>query len=150
MGHMGTSQVAQAGRDAVLGMAAILVPADMPRLLAALDELSNFPDEDVRQSVVIMLAGLTGLLSQKSCTEMLLPRIMRLLQDNAYLVRKVSNPPSTLKVPGSNLMSPLDGHVPSKCNCKVWSYKSQLAKLEYIGRGRLIKVSSAGVCHCPC
>ena len=71
-------------------MAAILVPADMPRLLAALDELSNFPDEDVRQSVVIMLAGLTGLLSQKSCTEMLLPRIMRLLQDTAYLVRKVS------------------------------------------------------------
>ena len=83
-------QVAQAGRDAVLGMAAILVPQDMPRLLAALDELSNFPDEDVRQSVVIMLAGLTGLLSQKSCTELLLPRIMRLLQDNAYLVRKVS------------------------------------------------------------
>jgi len=83
------AQVAQAGRDAVLGMAAILVPADVPRLLAALDELACFPDEDVRQSVVIMLAGLTGLLSQRSCTEMLLPRVMRLLEDNAYLVRKV-------------------------------------------------------------
>lgn len=70
-------------------MAAILVPADVPRLLAALDELAMFPDEDVRQSVVIMLAGLTGLLSQRSCTEMLLPRVIRLLQDSAYLVRKV-------------------------------------------------------------
>ena len=73
-------------------MASILVPADVPRLLAALDELACFPDEDVRQSVVIMLAGLTGLLSQKSCTEMLLPRVMRLLEDNAYLVRKVTSP----------------------------------------------------------
>lgn len=69
-------------------MAAILVPADVPRLLAALDELACFPDEDVRQSVVIMLAGLTGLLSPRSCTEMLLPRVMKLLEDNAYLVRK--------------------------------------------------------------
>ena len=76
----------------MLGMASILVPADVPRLLAALDELACFPDEDVRQSVVIMLAGLTGLLSQKSCTEMLLPRVMRLLEDNAYLVRKVTSP----------------------------------------------------------
>lgn len=84
-------QVAQAGRDAVLGMAAILVPADVPRLLAALDELACFPDEDVRQSVVIMLAGLTGLLSPRSCTDLLLPRVMKLLEDNAYLVRKVSN-----------------------------------------------------------
>lgn len=84
------TQVAQAGRDAVLGMAAILVPADVPRLLAALDELACFPDEDVRQSVVIMLAGLTGLLSQRSCADLLLPRVMKLLEDNAYLVRKVS------------------------------------------------------------
>ena len=83
-------QVAQAGRDAVLGMAGILVPADVPRLMAALDELALFPDEDVRQSVVIMLAGLTGLLSQSSCTDMLLPRVMRLLEDSAYLVRKVA------------------------------------------------------------
>lgn len=83
--------MAQAGRDAVLGMAAILVPADVPRLLAALDELVCFPDEDVRQSVVIMLAGLTGLLAQRSCTELLLPRVMRLLEDNAYLVRKVGS-----------------------------------------------------------
>ena len=77
-------------------MAAILVPADMPRLLAALDELSHFPDEDVRQSVVIMLAGLAGLLSQKNCTDLLLPRIMRLLQDSAYLVRKVGCSCTTL------------------------------------------------------
>ena len=88
--HLSLMQVAQAGRDAVLGMAAILVPADVPRLLAALDELACFPDEDVRQSVVIMLAGLTGLLSQRSCADLLLPRVMKLLEDNAYLVRKVS------------------------------------------------------------
>lgn len=67
------------------------MPADVPRLLAALDELACFPDEDVRQSVVIMLAGLTGLLSQRSCADMLLPRIMKLLDDNAYLVRKASS-----------------------------------------------------------
>lgn len=72
-------------------MAAILVPADVPRLLAALDELACFPDEDVRQSVVIMLAGLTGLLSQRSCADLLLPRVMKLLEDNAYLVRKARN-----------------------------------------------------------
>ena len=71
-------------------MAAILVPADVPRLLAALDELACFPDEDVRQSVVIMLAGLTGLLSPRSCADLLLPRVMKLLEDNAYLVRKVT------------------------------------------------------------
>lgn len=67
------------------------MPADVPRLLAALDELACFPDEDVRQSVVIMLAGLTGLLSLRSCTELLLPRVMKLLEDNAYLVRKASS-----------------------------------------------------------
>ncbi len=47
-----------------------------------------------------MLAGLTGLLSQRSCTEMLLPRVMRLLEDNAYLVRKVRHGYSVVGLTG--------------------------------------------------
>ncbi len=84
------AQVTSAGQAAVLGIVRLLAPEELqPHMLASLDALERHPDDEVRCILAELVATLAADAESVPAEADLLPRLLRLATDTAYLVRKV-------------------------------------------------------------
>ena len=87
-------QVTSAGQAAVLGIARQLPPRDLrTHLLSALAGLERHPEDEVRCILAELAANIGAEIATVSVEADLLPLLLRLASDPAYLVRKASFPP---------------------------------------------------------
>ncbi len=85
-------QVTSAGQAAVLGIARQLAPRDLrTHLLSALAGLEQHPEDEVRCILAELAANIGADITTISVETDLLPLLLRLASDPAYLVRKASS-----------------------------------------------------------
>jgi hypothetical protein len=83
------AQVTSAGQAAVLGIARLLAPGELRvHVLGSLDALGRHQDDEMRCILAELLAALGAELEGIPVEADVLPRLLRLVGDSAYLVRK--------------------------------------------------------------